>query len=115
MTGEMEFGPFTFADMAKGSFSIGSAGIAEQLLDDLRQIFQHSQSPRVPTRFLITELAGRDPWREWNGRDARLTERQLAGLLRPYHIHPKPIRFRQRIMRGYSKRQCIHIWSQERR
>jgi putative DNA primase/helicase len=77
-------------------------GEREQLLGDIRAIFNQVRAARLFTDDLLSRLCERDdrPWREWR-QGNRLTAVQLAGLLKPFGIGPKMMRLGDNIGRGY--------------
>ena len=72
------------------------------LLDDIRKIFDKLGKDRITSATLVKRLALFEdrPWGDWNGSNP-LSERQLARLLKPIRIRPKPIRVGARTPRGY--------------
>src|SRR6516162_2550378 len=68
------------------------------LLTDIRTVFQVDGADRIASATLVEELIGLDDghWGEWRGPDddrapRKLTQPQLAQLLRPFGIRPKTI------------------------
>lgn len=75
---------------------------AEQLLTDLRDLFDKRKAQRLPTVQILHWLNGRDDrdWAVWcNGKP--LNRESLAGLLRPFGIFPAKWRDGGRTTRGY--------------
>lgn len=72
------------------------------LLADIRDVFERKQVEKICTKDLIAALAGDDekPWATYN-RGKELTPRQLSKLLAPYGIKPKTVRMNGRTPKGY--------------
>lgn len=83
-----------------------------QLLADIRDVFAERQVERIRSDDLAGDLAKRDDrdWHEWKlGRP--ITARQVAGLLRPYGVKPKMLRFGTATVRGYEKQAFVDAWA----
>ena len=61
------------------------------LLSDLRQIFGNDPRTFVPTEDLLSKLGKlKDrPWATWGKQEKLISSCALAGLLRPYDVHPR--------------------------
>jgi len=92
------------------------------LLADIQAVFQQSEADRISSAALVNGLLALDDgiWAEWRGpKDDRpprkLTQSELARLLRPFHIRPKTIwparrRLGDRSNRGYWRSQFEAAW-----
>ena len=65
----------------------------EQLLDDIRTVFSLTQTNRLLSRYLLTELI-RDPEMSWStyNEGKTITLRQIAKKLSAFHISSKDLR-----------------------
>jgi hypothetical protein len=92
-------------------------------LIDIRAIFSQRRIDRITSVELVEELVGIDGsmWHAWGGpKDDRpphkLTQAELAALLRPFHIHPRTVRprggrrERGNSARGYMRSQFKAAW-----
>ena len=79
-----------------------SQSINEQLLTDIRNIFQSILLPRWSTKSLLATLNSNEetPWHTWN-KGKPMTAYQLAHQLKPFKIRPKQIRFASETCKGY--------------
>ena len=77
-----------------------------QLLMYIHAYFQSSGNSRVSSADLVDALCedSTGPWQECNN-GRKLTQPQVAKLLRPYGISPKTFRFGSTTKRGYEKSQ----------
>jgi Protein of unknown function (DUF3631) len=94
-----------------------------RLLTDIRTIFRARDIDRITSAVLLEALIGLDDgqWGEWRGlnedrQPRKLTQHQLAQLLRPFRIHPKtiwPVRRRlgDKSSRGYLRFQFETAWA----
>jgi Protein of unknown function (DUF3631) len=92
------------------------------LLADIRTVFQARGVDRIASLALVEAMVGMDdgPWNEWRGpnddRPARkLTQGEMAGLLRPFGIRPKTIwpagrQLGGKSSRGYMRSQFEEAW-----
>jgi hypothetical protein len=93
------------------------------LLADIRTVFQARGVDRIASLALVEALVGMDDglaWNEWRGpnddRPARkLTQGEMAGLLRPFEIRPKTIwpagrQLGGKSSRGYMRSQFEEPW-----
>lgn len=73
------------------------------LLTDIRDLFKSQNTDRLTSAEIVEILSGMEtrPWPEWkNGKP--ITTRQLASLLRPFHIIPGTIRTSNGTAKGYT-------------
>jgi hypothetical protein len=72
------------------------------------EIFEQERVDRLSTEKLIRGLCADDerPWNDYQDQDGRISDRQLARLLRPFGIAPKSIRIGDKTPKGY-KRSCF--------
>jgi hypothetical protein len=94
-----------------------------QLLIDVRTIFQAGEIDRIGSAALVEQLIGLDEnqWGEWRGPNddrppCKLTQPQLAQLLRPFGIDSRTIwplrrRLGDKSSRGYVRRQFEPAWA----
>ncbi len=89
------------AEMLSGRRDQQTDGI--MLLEDIRMVMRGRE--RMPSEELIAELTDLEdrPWCEFGRMQQPLTKRQLAALLKPFGIKPKPIRVKHmgKPCRGY--------------
>jgi putative DNA primase/helicase len=92
---------------ARRAAEVLSAGRAEQtagimLLEDIRRVFADRAVDRIKSEELANVLADLEdrPWPEWKN-DKRITARQVAKLLEPFEIRPGPVRFPEKVLKGY--------------
>jgi len=74
-----------------------------QLLVDIKAIFLQRGENALPSKDIVEVLSEMEDrkWPEWR-HEKPITERQLAAILKPFGIKPKPMRFGQRAgTRGY--------------
>jgi hypothetical protein len=78
--------------------------IGEQLLADIKQIFEMCDVDRISSSDLAAELAGIDtsPWGEWGKASKPITAAKLARLLGRYGITPHTVRIRDKTPKGYT-------------
>ncbi len=88
------------------------------LLKDLKGIFDTTKKDRLFTKDILTELhlMGERPWVEFpnkQGPAKPITNRQVARLLEPHDIHPKPIRIAgvDKPSRGYERSWFEETWN----
>lgn len=79
-----------------------SLDIGPLLLSHLYEFFHSKQVDRAPTSEIIIYLVSLDdsPWPTW-AKGKHITPRHLSGLLKPYNVHPKPIRSSTKVDKGY--------------
>ena len=87
-------------DMAEDSAA------AVLLLRDLEQLFKDEKTDRLATNFILADLAKKDdrPWPEYKDGNP-ITSRQMAELLNPFSIKPKPVNMKKGKTNSKSKRQ----------
>jgi uncharacterized protein DUF3631 len=81
------------------------------LLADLRSIFESTDTTRVPSSTLVSNLTSieESPWAEWR-QGKPLTPNTLARLLRPFGIRPTTVRTRNGIAKGYKREDFGDAW-----
>ena len=96
----------TQAALKLSSASEQSASTGNELLADIQQIFNGSQSMKISTADLITKLTQDDEksWSTYN-RGKPITPRQLAKQLTAYGIKPKTVRQKHGTPKGYDAAQ----------
>jgi hypothetical protein len=84
----------------------------EQLLADIRRIFEESGIDRIPSVNLAEALGKIEdsPWVEWGKSEKPITPVKVAGLLKPYDIHPHTVRDGQEVFRGYEASDFLDAW-----
>jgi hypothetical protein len=85
-----------------------------KLLADIRLIFDLSEKDRLPTIQILTRLAELEerPWGAYGDRAPRaLTDRDLAGLLKPFGIGSKTLRIGAGTAKGYMREWFEDAWS----
>jgi len=85
--------------------------IGLHLLSDVRQVFRHSDSDRMPTAELLEYLLAMQdsPWSDLE-RGRPLNAFQLSQLLCPFDVHPRDIRFNNGIRKGYRLQDLQESW-----
>jgi hypothetical protein len=95
---------FGYGETARAAATVLSADrldedVGVQLLIDVRTIFQAREIDRIGSAALVEQLIGLDEghWGEWRGPNddrppCKLTQPQLAQLLRPFGINSRTIR-----------------------
>lgn len=83
-----------------------------QLLGDLRAFFDSEDTDRLGSDDIVQKLASMEdrPWPEWK-HEKPITVRQLAVLLRPFDIRPKPLWIDDRTTQGYERDQFQDAFS----
>jgi hypothetical protein len=84
----------------------------EQLLADIRRIFEERGIDRIPSADLAEALGKIEdsPWAEWGKSEKPITAVKMAGLLKPYDIHPHPVRDGQKVFKGYEASDFLDAW-----
>lgn len=84
-----------------------SMSLGQQLLLDIRTIFDNTRTDKMSSKSLVSELRElpESPWDERS-----LTERALSSLLKPYGPRPKTIRVGNRSPRGYERSSFVDAW-----
>jgi len=92
------------------------------LLKDIRGVFDARGVDRISSRELVDTLVVPDdsPWVEWRGQNGeqqshRLTQSELARLLRPFHIRPRSMWPEKRTLdakstKGYQRQHFEEAW-----
>jgi hypothetical protein len=93
--------------VSEGKESNPSLGI--RLLADLRTLF--ALADRMSTDELLTGLSNLDdaPWGELRGKP--LSNLGLSRLLNPFGVKPKPLRFGDKVVRGYARGDFYDAWN----
>jgi hypothetical protein len=83
----------TNAALTLSSASDAATSTGNELLADIREVFERKQVPKISTSDLITELIDDEeqPWATYN-RGKPISSRQLAKQLKPYGIKSKTVR-----------------------
>ena len=86
-------------------------GINEQLLSDIKQVYEESGSEFLSSDALCYALSNMvdRPWSEWS-RGKPISSRKLASRLKPYGIQPEQTRQDQRVVRGYVRAGFLSTW-----
>ena len=88
-------------------------GPEEQILVDLRAVFQNAgDPPALPTRFILDALCQMDsrPWSRYE-RGRPLSPQGLARLLKPFKVTPQTVRLPgDRILKGYKREMLAPHW-----
>ena len=85
----------------------------EQLLGDIKVVFDDKGADKLSSQVIIDELAKMEdrPWPEWRS-DKPITQRQLAAQLKPFGITPNTIRLDSNATpKGYTRAQFQNAWS----
>ena len=88
------------------------AGVREQLLADLRMIFEEAGDPEaLPTKQILNALHALDqrPWNEWR-RGKPLSDQGLARLLRPFKLTSRTRRLAAGLAKGYDREPFQPVW-----
>jgi hypothetical protein len=82
-----------------------------RLLEDIGQVFEMTTETRITSQALSKALNERTdgPWARSTG--APLEGRELAALLRPFGIRPRPMRFGSKSLRGYECKDFEDAWA----
>lgn len=80
------------------------------LLADIRRVFGPRGMDRLDTKSLIAALCDDQdrPWHDFRGQGCRITEKQLAALLRLFDIRSKTMRIGGQTPKGY-----MRAWSED--
>jgi hypothetical protein len=82
-----------------------------RLLHDIRDVFSVNGRRAMRTPDMIARLAEIEeaPWGDYYGRG--LAPKDLASLLRPYGVRPKPIKFKNgEVHKGYRRDELSEVW-----
>ena len=89
------------------------AGAREQLLADLRAVFQDAGDPEaLPTKQILDALHAMEgrPWSEW-WRGKPLSSRGVSTLLKPFKVRPVNIRLSDgTVLKGYRLAHLAPVW-----
>lgn len=93
-------------DAAKRLVKKEQPSLGSQLLSDIQKIFANRGDKKIASSNLVKELAALEgrPWPDFEGHRG-ITATAVAKLLASYRISPKNLRFGDRVLRGYEKRQ----------
>lgn len=82
-----------------------------QLLADLQTSFDFVGAHALSSDTIIEQLCGQDesPWGDLRGKP--LDARGLARMLRKYDVTPRPIRFENGTLRGYTRADLADVWA----
>ena len=101
-------GPSWVVGAKTAALAMASAGheddVSTMLLSDIRSIISEIDADRIPSAelaLLLADLQDR-PWHDWP-RYKGFSEHQLAKLLRPYGITPKPMWRIGRLLKGTTR------------
>lgn len=86
--------------------------VNEELLQDIRKIFELHGKEQIKTVDLLTELCRDDdaPWKTYN-RGKEFSSRQLAKRLAEYGIKSKNMRLGSSVQKGYELKQFLDVFS----
>lgn len=86
--------------------------IGVRLLSDVRDIFEAKAVDRIASMELAKALAEIEtsPWSEWS-KGKPITPNKVAKLLKPYDIHPHPVRDEEEVFKGYKRVDFADAWS----
>jgi hypothetical protein len=96
---------------AEGRASDDSIG--KQLLTDIKNVFQETGIGRISSVNLAEALGKREdsPWAEWGKGEKPITAPKVAALLKPYGIHPHPVRDGSKVFKGYEASDFEDAWN----
>lgn len=86
--------------------------VGNELLADIREIFETKSLPKVSSANLIRELCADDekPWATYN-RGKQISPRQVANRFREYGISSKNIRVGYEVVKGYEHEQFKEVFA----
>jgi len=93
------------------AFSDRDEDIGLTLLADVRDLFDYSRQPHLPSYKIVASLNAREdrPWSRYcDGQP--ITKFQLAALLRPFKIRPRTIRVGSDTPKGYTRKSFEDAW-----
>jgi putative DNA primase/helicase len=92
----------TVAVTLSGDIETEASSIKVQLLIDIQQIFDRSDTDRLPSQAICDALAEMEdrPWPEFS-RKKPITTSQLAKHMKSFEVSPKDIRFKDGVKKGY--------------
>jgi len=78
------------------------------LLRDLQRLFVKAHKDRLASEDLIAELHTLEdrPWTEYGEKRKPISKNQVAALLKPFNIKPRPVRQGTEVFRGYLLQEC---------
>ena len=87
--------------------------IGEQLLGDIRKVFEDKAVDRIPSVNLAEALGKMEgsPWAEWGKAEKPITATKMAGLLKRYDITPHPVRDGATVFKGYEAGDFADAWN----
>ena len=92
-----------------GAVSVGDDTVSIRLLEDVGQVLTDDTIASAELVRRLVTLEDR-PWADWAG-GRPITQARVAGLLRPFGIHPMKLRFGERTANGYTRRMFADSWS----
>jgi hypothetical protein len=95
----------------EGRVADGSLGM--QLLASIKKAFDETGLDRMPSVNLAKALGEMEdsPWAEWGKSEKPITAPTMAALLKPYEVHPHPVRDGSKVFKGYEARDFKDAWS----
>lgn len=101
----------TAATLALSKVEDKPVSIGNELLEDIRHIFENKKLENISTAELIKELCRDDeaPWLTYN-KSGPITPRQVARLLKAYGISSKNIRSNSHIFKGFEVSQFNDVF-----
>lgn len=88
-------------------------GVREQLLADLRVVFEEAGNPEaLPTQKILKALHQLEsrPWSEWGRSNQPLTARGLSSLLTPFKVKSRNQRSGGKQSKGYRRQDLEPVW-----
>ena len=81
-----------------------SDSLRVELLRDIQAMFKRLGVDRIPSELLVDELckSAETRWADFSRGGKRITQRQLAGLLKLFEIQPRDIRFDSGVKKAYA-------------
>ena len=92
-----------------GAVSVGDDTVSIRLLEDVGQVLTDDTIASAELVRRLVTLEDR-PWADWAG-GRPITQARVAGLLRPFGIHPMKLRVGERTANGYTRRMFADSWS----
>jgi hypothetical protein len=96
---------------AEGRASDDSIG--KQLLTDIKNVFEETGLGRISSVNLAEALGKIEDshWAEWGKGEKPITAPKVAALLKPYGIHPHPVRDGSKVFKGYEASDFEDAWN----
>jgi hypothetical protein len=93
----------------QGGHTIEDESISTRLLADVRTVF--GDKDRISSRELLEGLHGLEegPWSDWFGKP--LSAAKLNRLLHDFSIHSRDVRFQEKSLKGFHRRQFEDAWA----